>query len=66
VSFTSRPLLPRGKSPWYPLNTRLDGPGSGEVKNVASAGNPTLGVQRVGRRYTDCAIPATDSSAIEL
>jgi hypothetical protein len=25
VSFTPRPLYPRGKSPWYPLGRRLDG-----------------------------------------
>jgi hypothetical protein len=26
VSFTPRPLYPQGKSPWYPLDRRLDGP----------------------------------------
>jgi hypothetical protein len=26
VSFTSRPLYPQGKSPWYPLDRRLGGP----------------------------------------
>jgi hypothetical protein len=41
VSFTSRPLYPRGKSPWYPLNWRLGGPQSrskhgGEDKNSQS------------------------------
>jgi hypothetical protein len=25
VSFTPRPLYPQGKSPWYPLDKRLDG-----------------------------------------
>jgi len=25
-SFTPRPLYPQGKSPWYPLYMRLDGP----------------------------------------
>jgi hypothetical protein len=25
VSFTPRPLYPQGKSPWYPLDRRLDG-----------------------------------------
>jgi hypothetical protein len=38
VSFTSRPPYPKGKSPWYPLDRRLDGPQSrsgyaGEEKN---------------------------------
>jgi len=26
VSFTPRPLNPQGKSPWYTLDRRLDGP----------------------------------------
>jgi hypothetical protein len=38
VSFTSRPLYPQGKSPWYPLDRRPGGPQShsghgGEEKN---------------------------------
>jgi hypothetical protein len=38
VSFTHRPLYPQGKSPWYPMDTRLGGPQSrsgrgGEEKN---------------------------------
>jgi hypothetical protein len=38
VSFTPRPLYFQGKSPWYPLDRRLDGPQSrserdGEEKN---------------------------------
>jgi hypothetical protein len=60
------PPPPRRKSPRYPLAMRLGGPRSGEVKNIASAGNPTLVVQRAGRRYTDCAIPAPDSSVREI
>jgi hypothetical protein len=28
VSFTTRPLYPQGKSPWYPFNGRLGGPQS--------------------------------------
>jgi hypothetical protein len=28
VSFTPRPLYPKGKSPWYPLDRRLGGPQS--------------------------------------
>jgi hypothetical protein len=26
ISFTPRPLYPQGKSTWYPLDRRLDGP----------------------------------------
>jgi hypothetical protein len=38
VSFTIQPLYPQEKSPWYPLDRRLDGPQSlsghgGEEKN---------------------------------
>jgi hypothetical protein len=38
VSFTPRPLYSQGKSPWYPVDRRLDGPQSlsgrgGEEKN---------------------------------
>jgi len=38
VSFMLRPLYPRGKSPWYPLDRRLGGRqgwsgGGGEEKN---------------------------------
>jgi len=28
VSFTTRPLYPQGKSPWYPIDRRLGGPQS--------------------------------------
>jgi hypothetical protein len=44
VSFTPRPLYPRGKSPLYPLDRRLGGP-HGEVKILAPTGTrtPTLG-----------------------
>jgi len=28
VSFTPQLLYPQGKSPWYPLDRRLDGPQS--------------------------------------
>jgi hypothetical protein len=39
VSFTTRPLYPQGKTPWYPFNRRLGGPRSrsgrgGEEKNT--------------------------------
>jgi hypothetical protein len=52
VSFTPRPLYPRGNRPRYPLYRRLGGPQSrserhGEEKNLASAGNRTPAVQPV-------------------
>jgi hypothetical protein len=34
VSFTPRPIYPRGKSPRYPLNKRLCGPQSRSGKNI--------------------------------
>jgi hypothetical protein len=48
VSFTLQPLYLQGKSPWYPLNRRLDEPQSrsgrgGEDKDFpATAGNRTV------------------------
>jgi hypothetical protein len=52
VSFTPRPLYPRGKSPRYPSDRRLGGPQSrsgryGEDKNFATAGNRTPAIQPV-------------------
>jgi hypothetical protein len=46
VSFMSRPLYPRGKSPLYPLDRRLGGPQHrsgrhGEVKILATIGTRT-------------------------
>jgi hypothetical protein len=46
VNFTPRPLYPRGKSPWYPLDRRLGRPSSrsgrfGGKKNLDPAGIPT-------------------------
>jgi hypothetical protein len=46
VSFTPQLLYPQGKSPWYPLDRRLDGPQSrsgrgGEEKNS----HPLLGMK---------------------
>jgi hypothetical protein len=66
VSFTPRPLYPRGKSPRYPLDRRLGGPQSrsarrGEEKILDPTGTriPTSSVvQPVASRYTDYAIPA--------
>jgi hypothetical protein len=59
-------ILPRGKSPWYPLDRRLGGPQSrsgrgGEEKNSQPRRelNPrTPIVQPVALRYTDWAIMA--------
>jgi len=46
VSFTPRPLYPRGKIPCYPFNRRLGGPQSrsgsgGEDKNPCQESNPS-------------------------
>jgi hypothetical protein len=46
VTFTPRPLYPRTKSPWYPLDRRLGGPQNrsgrlGEEKNLAPTGTRT-------------------------
>jgi hypothetical protein len=60
----SRPgrFTPRGKSPRYPLDRKLDGPQSrsgrhGEVKILDPTGTRTP-TPRSASRYTDCAIPA--------
>jgi hypothetical protein len=66
VSFTSRPLYPRGKSPRYLLDRRLGGPQNqserhAEVKILDphrdSNSDPSV-VQPIASRYTDWAIPA--------
>jgi hypothetical protein len=41
ISFTFRPLYSRGKSPWCPLNRRLDGP----QDRSGRYGAQSLGVQ---------------------
>jgi hypothetical protein len=58
VSFTPRPLYPKGKSPWYPLDRRKGGPQSesgrgGEEKNSQplSGLEPPI-IQPVAQRYT--------------
>jgi hypothetical protein len=53
-------FIPRGKSPWHPLNKGLGGPQSrsgscGEEKNLLPLQRFEL--QPVARRYTDC-LPA--------
>jgi hypothetical protein len=66
VSFTPRPLYPRGKSPWYPLNSRLGGAQNwsgrrGEEKvldpTVTRTATPRS-FSPIAGRYTDCAFPA--------
>jgi hypothetical protein len=63
-SSTARPLYPRGKSPWYPLDRWLGGSQSrfgrrGEEKILDSTEIRNLThsvVQPVASRYADCAI----------
>jgi hypothetical protein len=58
ISFTPRPLYLQRKSPWYPLDRRLDGPQSrsgrcGEEKNFqALPGLEPSIIQLVAQRYT--------------
>jgi hypothetical protein len=57
VGFTPRPLYSCGIRPRYPLDRKLDESQSrsrpwGEENNLAFAGNWTLAVQPVARRYT--------------
>jgi len=51
VSFTPRPLYPRGNSSWCLLDRKLGGPrslaGRDGGKILASAGNRTTVVQRI-------------------
>jgi hypothetical protein len=69
VRFTHRLLYPEGKSPRYPLDSRLGGPqsrsGHGAKRNIPSPrrkSNPVHPiVQPVASRYTDWAIPARSS-----
>jgi hypothetical protein len=61
VSFTPRPLYFQGKSPWYPLDRRLGGPGTvlntvvkRKILGFRRISNPRpLIVQPVAQRYTD-------------
>jgi hypothetical protein len=61
VSFTPRPLYPRGKSLQYPLDRKLSGPQSPwRSENSWPHRDPNSDlsvVQPVASRYTDCAIP---------
>jgi hypothetical protein len=65
VSFTPRPIYPRGKSPRYPLDRRLGGPQSWsgrceeKILDLTGTRPPTSAVtQPVASRYTEYAIPA--------
>jgi hypothetical protein len=64
VSFTPWPLYPQWKSPWYPVDRRLDGPQNrpgrgGEDKNyqLRPGLEPSI-IQPVAQRYNHWAIPA--------
>jgi hypothetical protein len=66
VSFTPRPLYPRGKSPWFPLDKRLGGPQNwsgrlGEEKildRIGAQNSNSSVIQPIASRYTNCAILA--------
>jgi hypothetical protein len=60
----SQPVYPRGNNPRYPLDRRLGGPQNrsgqrGEEKILDPIGtrSPSLFLQPVASRYTDCTIP---------
>jgi hypothetical protein len=62
VSFTLRPLYPRGKSPKYILDSRLGGPqnqseqhGENSYPYWNSNSDPSV-IQPAASRYTNCAI----------
>jgi hypothetical protein len=67
VSFTPRPLYPRGKCPRYSLDSRLSEPqnrflprGENSWPYQDANSNPSV-VQLVASRYTDWAIPAWET-----
>jgi hypothetical protein len=64
VSFTSRPIYPRGKSPRYPLDrswvdhiTGLHDVKRRKILNLARLELRLLGHPAQANRYNDCAIP---------
>jgi hypothetical protein len=70
VSFTPRSLYRRGKSPFYLLDGRLDGPqrrsGRCEVeKNIGPAANGTPVEQPITRCYTEKAILTHRNTGVE-
>jgi hypothetical protein len=69
----SRPLYPQGKSPRYPLDTRLGKPqrrsgrhGKKKILDPTGIRNPTTVVQSVAGRSTDCDIPAPFEKEINV
>jgi hypothetical protein len=58
IKFTPRPLYSQGKSPWYPLYRRLDGPqshsgrGCEEKNSQPLPGLEDLIIQLVAQSYT--------------
>jgi hypothetical protein len=72
VSFTSRPLYPHRKSPWYPLDRKLgglqsrSGRGGGGEKFPALAGTRTLGHPARSLALYHWAIPAPASCVVGL
>ncbi|PNF17918.1 hypothetical protein B7P43_G02195 [Cryptotermes secundus] len=51
--FTRRPLYPRGKSPWYSLDRRLDGPPESVWTKWRRENSRPSAVQPVASRHTD-------------
>jgi hypothetical protein len=68
VSFTPRPLYPRGKRPWYPQDRRWDRPHShsgwhGERKFLTLLGLELQPLcHPVASCYTSCTIPAPNTA----
>jgi hypothetical protein len=75
VSFTPPPLYPQGKSPWYPLDTRLGGPRTvldavvkRKIPSPRREWNPRTPIlQPATQRYTDWAIEkAIETQPVKL
>jgi hypothetical protein len=70
VSFTPRPLYPRGKSPRYPSDRRSDGPQSrsgrcGEEKILGFTGTRNVILGRPAHSHTDYSIAAPVVNSID-